>query len=163
MSTETLCEILELGSEGTLLVEFFLENGKIKRIGLKEAFEKTWPEEKRFSPFLLRALTERHPDLSGLLFEISGTSFQKRVWEEVRKIPPGLTKTYGEVAKNIRISSPRAIGQALKQNPLPIIIPCHRVIGKNGSLTGFSAGINIKQMLLNFEKGLDVHEDCGNE
>ena len=162
MSTETFCEILELGSEGALLVKFFLENGIIKRIGLEKAFEKTC-QNKKFSPFLLRALTKRNHDLSGLLFEISGTPFQKRVWEEVKKIPPGETRTYGHIAKNIGISSPRAIGQALKHNPLPIIIPCHRVIGKDGSLTGFSAGINIKRMLLNFEKGLNVHEDRSDE
>lgn len=68
-----------------------------------------------------------------------GTTFQKSVWREIKKIPYGEVKTYGEIAKNLD-SAARAVGGACGKNPIPIIIPCHRVIGTNRSLTGFSGG-----------------------
>lgn len=82
-----------------------------------------------------------------------GTEFQQRVWQELRNIPYGQTTSYGEVAA--RIGNPkagRAVGMANGKNPLPIIVPCHRVIGKDGSLTGFGGGLEIKQHLLDLEK-----------
>jgi len=88
-----------------------------------------------------------------LEFKISGTNFQKRVWHELEKIEYGKTISYGEVAK--RVGNPkaaRAVGMANNKNPIPIIIPCHRVIGKDGSLTGFGGGLEIKQYLLELEK-----------
>ncbi|MCX8015321.1 MAG: MGMT family protein [candidate division WOR-3 bacterium] len=78
--------------------------------------------------------------------------FYQKVWNVVRKIPFGKTMTYSEVAR--KVDNPkayRAVGQALKANPLPIIIPCHRVIRKNGSLGGFSAGLKWKKRLLELE------------
>ena len=86
-------------------------------------------------------------------FSISGTSFQKKVWQELEKIEYGETISYGEIAK--RVGNPkaaRAVGMANNKNPIPIIIPCHRVIGKDGSLTGFGGGLEIKQYLLELEK-----------
>ncbi|ADA66148.1 methylated-DNA/protein-cysteine methyltransferase [Thermotoga petrophila RKU-10] len=82
--------------------------------------------------------------------EIRGTPFQKRVWEEVRKIPYGETKTYSEIAKKLG-TSPRAVGQALSKNPLPLYIPCHRVVSKKG-LGGFSAGLEWKRYLIDLER-----------
>jgi len=82
-----------------------------------------------------------------------GTDFQKKVWSELVKIPYGETISYGELAK--RIGNPnasRAVGMANGKNPISIIIPCHRVIGKNGSLTGFGGGIDIKKNLLDMEQ-----------
>ena len=82
-----------------------------------------------------------------------GTEFQQRVWQELRNIPYGQTISYGEIAA--RLGNPkagRAVGMANGRNPIPIIVPCHRVIGKNGSLTGFGGGLAIKQQLLNLEK-----------
>lgn len=84
---------------------------------------------------------------------LRGTEFQKKVWQEVMKIPYGESKTYGDIA-NI-IDSPnaaRAVGNANHQNNLPIIIPCHRVIGANGKLTGYAGGLERKKWLLNHEK-----------
>ena len=84
---------------------------------------------------------------------IIGTDFQKKVWNELLKIPYGETISYGELAT--RIGNPkasRAVGMANSKNPIPIIIPCHRVIGKNGSLTGFGGGIDVKKQLLTLEK-----------
>jgi methylated-DNA-[protein]-cysteine S-methyltransferase len=83
--------------------------------------------------------------------EISGTEFDKKVWNEVKKIPYGEVVTYGELAKKLG-TSPRAIGNALRRNPLPIYIPCHRVVGKGGKLRGFSAGLTWKSYLLFLEK-----------
>lgn len=82
-----------------------------------------------------------------------GTEFQQRVWQELRNIPYGQTLSYGEVAA--RIGNPkgsRAVGMANNKNPIPIIVPCHRVIGKDGSLKGFGGGLEIKQQLLDLEK-----------
>lgn len=82
-----------------------------------------------------------------------GTPFQLRVWEQLKQIPYGQTLTYGELAA--RIGSPRgarAVGMACHSNPIPILIPCHRVVGKNGSLTGFAGGLELKEKLLLLEK-----------
>ena len=82
----------------------------------------------------------------------NGTPFQLDVWNAVRKIPYGKVRTYGEIAQEIgRPGSARGVGQALGRNPLPIIIPCHRVIGANGVLGGYTGGVETKQKLLKLE------------
>jgi len=90
-----------------------------------------------------------------LPFRIHTTKFMKTVYEKVIKIPFAQTTSYKEIADTLK-TSPRAIGQAMKKNPIPLIIPCHRVVGKKGQLTGFSSGLTIKEKLLNFEKGLII-------
>lgn len=81
-----------------------------------------------------------------------GTEFQKSVWKEVSKIPFGKTRTYREIALKVGdIKTIRAIGKANGANPIPIIIPCHRVIGSDGSMTGYAAGIDVKEKLLALE------------
>lgn len=83
----------------------------------------------------------------------NGTEFQKKVWSELTKIPYGETISYGELAKKIgNKNAQRAVGGANNKNPIMIFIPCHRVIGKNGSLTGYAAGLDVKQKLLEIEK-----------
>ena len=87
-----------------------------------------------------------------LPIELMGTEFQKKVWNELRNIPYGQTKTYKDIALAIKNEKAcRAIGNANNKNPLPIIIPCHRVIGSNGKLVGYSGGLDIKEKLLNIE------------
>ena len=82
-----------------------------------------------------------------------GTEFMRKVWLELIKIPYGQTATYGEIAKRVGCEKGyRAVGLANNRNPIPIIIPCHRVIGADGSLTGFRSGIHVKQKLLEIEK-----------
>ncbi len=86
-----------------------------------------------------------------------GTEFQCKVWNELQRIPYGATVNYGELAK--RINSPkavRAVGAANGRNPIPVVIPCHRVIGSDGSLTGFGGGLKIKQLLLELEGSLSA-------
>lgn len=81
-----------------------------------------------------------------------GTDFQHAVWEALREIPYGTTCTYGEIARRIgRPKAVRAVGHAIGQNPISIIVPCHRVIGKDGSLTGFAGGLPVKARLLEIE------------
>ncbi len=81
-----------------------------------------------------------------------GTVFQKRVWQELSRIPYGSTINYGLLAKKIgNPKASRAVGMANGKNPIPVIIPCHRVIGKDGSLTGFGGGLEIKKQLLELE------------
>ena len=84
----------------------------------------------------------------------SGTQFQTSVWQELRRIPYGETISYLELAKRIRNpKAVRAVGLANGANPIAIIVPCHRVIGSNGSLTGFGGGLPTKRALLELEKG----------
>ena len=83
----------------------------------------------------------------------AGTEFQQRVWAALREIPFGKTATYGEIAA--RVGNPRAsraVGQANNRNPIPILIPCHRVIGASGQLTGYAGGLAVKQKLLVLER-----------
>jgi methylated-DNA-[protein]-cysteine S-methyltransferase len=82
----------------------------------------------------------------------AGTSFQLRVWQQLRQVPWGATATYGEIAAGIgQPSACRAVGLANSRNPLPILIPCHRIIGSNRSLTGYNGGLDRKQRLLELE------------
>ena len=82
-----------------------------------------------------------------------GSAFQLGVWEQLRRIPYGATISYGELAERIGDpSAARAVGAANGQNPLPIVVPCHRVIGADGSLTGFGGGIATKRFLLDHEQ-----------
>lgn len=85
--------------------------------------------------------------------ELRGTEFQQRVWKALLTIPYGETRTYGEIAE--KIGSPnaaRAVGLANGRNPIAIIVPCHRVIGASGSLTGYGGGLERKQILLKLER-----------
>lgn len=85
---------------------------------------------------------------------LAGSPFQLSVWQALKDIPYGVTTSYGEVANRLgRPSASRAVGAANGANPIPIIVPCHRVIGASGALTGFGGGIETKRWLLAFEMG----------
>ena len=93
-----------------------------------------------------------------LNLKLEGTEFQKKVWNELLKIPYGETRTYKDIAIAIgNEKACRAIGMANNKNPIPIIIPCHRVIGSNGKLVGYAGGINVKEKLLNIER-IDINK-----
>ena len=140
-----------------LLVE---AGGKIEQVAFPiehngKKPEKEWVEnEKPFKEIFIQLdeyFTGQRTDFSLALNPI-GTEFQKAVWKELRKIPYGSTINYGELAK--RIGNPkasRAVGAANGKNPIGIIVPCHRVIGKDGSLTGFGGGLSVKELLLKLE------------
>lgn len=83
----------------------------------------------------------------------TGTDFQKSVWEALSDIPYGVTVTYSDIARSIgNPKGVRAVASAISSNPISILVPCHRVIGSNGQLTGYRGGIEAKQILLNIEK-----------
>ena len=87
-----------------------------------------------------------------LPLQLSGTAFQLRVLEELQRVPYGETVSYGDIAERIgRPRAMRAVGAANGRNPIPIIVPCHRVIGRSGALTGFGGGLDIKAALLRLE------------
>jgi methylated-DNA-[protein]-cysteine S-methyltransferase len=82
-----------------------------------------------------------------------GTEFQKKVWKELAGIPYGELRTYKEIAGAMGTeNASRAVGMANSRNPIPLIVPCHRVIGTNGKLTGFAHGLAMKERLINFEQ-----------
>jgi methylated-DNA-[protein]-cysteine S-methyltransferase len=85
-----------------------------------------------------------------LPLDLVGTEFQRRAWLALAEIPYGETRTYAEQARLLR-SGPRAVGSANARNPLPIVIPCHRLVGTNGSLTGYAGGLEHKEWLLRLE------------
>lgn len=105
-------------------------------------------------------LSELHEYLRGtgrafsVELDIRGTQFQQSVWEAISAIPYGRTISYHDIATSIdHPRALRAVGQAVGANPIPIVIPCHRVIGKSGRLTGFRGGLPLKERLLNLERG----------
>lgn len=83
----------------------------------------------------------------------AGTEFQHRVWDELEKVPFGETASYGQISARLGLDrrGPRSVGSANGRNPIPIIVPCHRIIGANGSLTGYAGGLDKKLQLLNLE------------
>ena len=118
--------------------------------------DETVPE--RRTPLLCRAEKELQESFRGerRIFDLplapAGTPFQQRVWQELCRIPYGRTSSYGEIARRIGLpKGPRAIGQANHRNPIPILIPCHRVIAAHGALGGYGGGLDIKIRLLKLE------------
>ena len=87
-----------------------------------------------------------------LPLDLHGTEFQKRVWQALLTIPFGETRSYGELARQIgQPTASRAVGAANGKNPISIVVPCHRIIGSSGKLTGFAGGLEVKEFLLNLE------------
>ncbi|MBW2659068.1 MAG: methylated-DNA--[protein]-cysteine S-methyltransferase [Deltaproteobacteria bacterium] len=137
------------------------KNGLLEKIYFPKAADRTVIEDEwelNEEPFA-DVLNQLKEYFAGRLQEfnvkmhLQGTDFQIRVWEELQQIPYGRTASYGEIAK--RIGNPkacRAVGGANRKNPIPIIIPCHRIIGSDGSLTGFGGGLDLKKNLLQREK-----------
>jgi methylated-DNA-[protein]-cysteine S-methyltransferase len=142
---------LMLASDGTALTGLYMEPSR------KTQSTDGWNEDAAAPPLAaaLRQLTEyfagtrREFDLP---LRLRGTEFQKRVWQELTEIPYGQTWSYGELAKRINNpSASRAVGLANGRNPISILVPCHRVIGADGSLTGYGGGLERKRWLLAHE------------
>jgi len=96
------------------------------------------------------------PIFDGLALDAGGTAFQESVWAVMRGIPFGEVRTYGSIAEELgKPSASRAVGAASGANPIPVITPCHRVVGSDGSLTGFGGGLEVKRRLLEHEGALD--------
>jgi methylated-DNA-[protein]-cysteine S-methyltransferase len=134
------------------------ENGAITGVWMED--DPDLPERPDHNPPLDEARRQLEAYFAGELREFElplapqGSEFQLRVWGELAKIPYGETISYGELAT--RVGDPtkaRAVGAANGRNPLPVIVPCHRVIGADGSLTGFGGGLERKRRLLDLEAG----------
>ncbi len=91
-------------------------------------------------------------NVARIIVRPKGTAFQQRVWQALLTIPYGETVSYGEIARMVGCKSARAVGQAIRRNPIALIIPCHRVVGANGTLGGYAYGLNRKKQLLELEK-----------
>lgn len=133
-------------------------NGKITNIYITD---EELPEDMQIceTALLTEAFRQLESYFAGALQEFSlplepnGTDFMKQVWSALCEIPYGKTATYGEIAKTVgKPKAARAVGLANNRNPIPIIIPCHRVIGADGSLTGYAGGLDMKKKLLDLEK-----------
>jgi methylated-DNA-[protein]-cysteine S-methyltransferase len=117
-----------------------------------------WVEDESIAPFLeakqqLTAYFAGNSTEFDVPLQMQGTIFQQRVWEALETIPYGTTMSYGELAQQMgQPKASRAVGLANGRNPVSIIVPCHRVIGANGQLTGYGGGIERKQWLLNHER-----------
>lgn len=122
----------------------------------KEYEQKNLPIFEQTAKWLDIYFSGKNPDFTPPLF-LSSTSFRNEVWKILLTIPYGKIMTYGEIAKlmaenrGVEKMSAQAIGGAVGHNPISIIVPCHRVMGKNGSLTGYAGGVDIKEKLLKFE------------
>ncbi len=143
--------------EGEFLIGLYFENQKYfpfeKISSLKEKITDASNTVKNWLDMYFKGV---EPDFIPKI-KLTGTDFQKEVFEILKTIPYGKTMTYGEIAKTIAKKrcldkmSNRAIGSAVGKNPISIIIPCHRVVGKNNFLTGYAAGIEKKKFLLELE------------
>jgi methylated-DNA-[protein]-cysteine S-methyltransferase len=99
--------------------------------------------------------------IDSLPIATEGTAFQKSVWEDLRFIPAGQTISYGELARRLgKPAAVRAVGLANGANPIGVVVPCHRVIGADGSLTGYGGGLDRKRWLLNHEKQYQLRTGC---
>jgi methylated-DNA-[protein]-cysteine S-methyltransferase len=140
---------------GAVKVE--LKGNKIRKLKLCSRRVATSPpktsQEQRLQQDLIRYFAGDKVSFLAYPIDLSDLSeFTRRVLEGARQIPHGACLSYGELAASIgRPKAARAVGQALGRNPIPIIIPCHRVVGKTGALVGFSAGLEWKKALLNLE------------
>jgi methylated-DNA-[protein]-cysteine S-methyltransferase len=127
--------------------------------GVEASLERWYPGEpraRRAVPAIVDALTRYFNGaieaIDGIPVELNGTPFQKTVWAALRRIPAGTTLSYAELARRIgQRSAIRAVGTANGANPVAIIVPCHRVIGSDGSLTGYGGGLDRKRWLLAHE------------
>ncbi|HUB00948.1 MAG TPA: methylated-DNA--[protein]-cysteine S-methyltransferase [Terracidiphilus sp.] len=145
---------LKLVASDKGLVAVLWESDDPKRVPLND------PLEEKSHPILVRAAHQLEEYFAGkrssfnLPLDMRGTPFQKNVWEALLAIPFGETRTYGELAR--RLGTPRAaraVGAASGRNPISIIVPCHRLIGSAGELTGFAGGLDAKARLLDLEHG----------
>lgn len=138
------------------------ENSKIVKVIIGEENDRNSKDknvEEKDTKLLLEAKKQLEEYFEGkrkvfdLPLEQKGTEFQKRVWKALEKIPYGETRTYKEVAKKVgNEKASRAVGMANNKNNIPIIVPCHRVIGSNGKLVGYALGLDMKKYLLDLEK-----------
>lgn len=146
---------LTLTSDGKYLTGLFIEGQKYFLYQQDDAVENNDLDIfLKVEDWLTRYFEHKNPDPKEIPIKLLGTEFRKSVWKELQKIPYGTTTTYKDLGKALKKDtiSLRAVGNAVGHNPISIIIPCHRVIGSNGSLTGYAAGTLKKAYLLKLEQ-----------
>ena len=154
--TSPVGELL-LASDGASLTGVWLAGQKYYAAGLSGAEENAaLPLFDTVRSWLDRYFAGERPGLSELPLAPAGTEFQRAVWALLLDIPRGSVTTYGALAAEYervrgRRTSPRAVGSAVGRNPISIIIPCHRVVGADGSLTGYGGGVEVKRFLLELD------------
>ena len=151
--------MIAVDCEGNLRAAYFAEDEEILRRQLRLHYGNAgFTLEPASNPSGVTALLERYfagelSVIETMAVKTGGTPFQQAVWRALRDIPCGTTTSYGELARRIgRPSAVRAVGAANGANPVSVVVPCHRVIGSNGSLTGYGGGIERKQWLLHHER-----------
>lgn len=139
-------------------LELIEQNDCLTNLGFVDTLP-TGDNQERLSHLLIRVCRQLDEYFAGkrkkfdLPLDPRGTNFQQKVWLELQNIDYGTTKTYADIAASLNMPKAcRAVGQANNKNPIAIIIPCHRVVGKSGKLVGYAAGLDIKQKLLELEK-----------
>lgn len=150
---------LTLASDKTALTGLWIDGQKYDRYSLrgKKAVEAEVPVFAEVRSWLGRYFAGEKPEISELEIRMDGSDFQKEVWSILCEIPYGTVTTYGEIARKMaalrgrKSMSAQAVGGAVSHNPISIIVPCHRVVGADGSLTGYAGGIDKKIMLLEHE------------
>lgn len=156
LDTETPVGRLRLVAQSDVLIAVLWENDPPRRVSLNEPI-KSSPSAQSDGVLSLakRQLAEYFAGTRTVFtvpIELRGTEFQKQVWQSLLTIPFGQTCSYGQLAKQIdNPKAVRAVGAANGRNPISVIVPCHRVIGANGKLTGFAGGLDVKQKLLQLE------------
>lgn len=124
--------------------------GRFKRYDLQSA-QNPGGHSQKLAAYFKGHLTA----IDDLPVDSGGTAFQQRVWQALRRVPAGETWQYGEMAKKLgRLDAPRAVGAANGRNPLSIVVPCHRLVGSTGKLTGYGGGLKRKEWLLRHEGAL---------
>lgn len=143
---------ITLGSDGKALVGLWFDGQKYFADVLDPVYEERpdLPVFEETCRWLDEYFSGKRPDVIPPLV-MRGSDFRKRVWQRLLEIPYGQTVTYGQLARSLGCRSAQAIGGAVGHNPLTLIIPCHRVAGTNGSLTGYAGGIDKKIRLLQIE------------
>ena len=143
--------MLTVAAEGETLTALVFEGQKYARQHLAgEGQERETPVLRAARLWLDAYFAGERPDAAALPLAPRGTGFQQTVWQELRTIPYGETLSYGVLAARLG-SSARAVGSAVGHNPISIIIPCHRVLGAKGALTGYAGGLDRKEKLLALE------------
>ena len=141
---------ITLAGEGDCLVGLWLEGQTHFASTLKGDVAEGWlPVFGEASRWLEIYFSGQAPDFTPQL-DLRGTPFRRKVWEQLLRIPFGHTVTYGDLARQTG-GSPRAVGGAVGHNPVSLIVPCHRVIGAGGRLTGYAGGLDLKSRLLQLE------------
>ncbi|EPE60572.1 methylated-DNA-[]-cysteine S-methyltransferase family protein [Exiguobacterium sp. S17] len=137
---------------GTLSYELN-EQGKLIALDFAETEQTDGSAPVWLVDMIERVEREGLQEIDRVWIDMNGTVFQQEVWDALLTIPSGETRTYKQIAEQIgRPKAVRAVGQALNRNPLPVIFPCHRVVGSSGQLTGFAGGLDQKQRLLDIEQ-----------